>query len=69
MVAILDSPVHPFNLTVRPEMIGFRQIMFDPLSFADHVEAHWTRPDRISVMGLLSELDPMGGENSLVSFS
>jgi|GEM_PF-3905457 len=30
----LDRPVHPFNLTVRPRMIGFRQTMFNPMSCA-----------------------------------
>ena len=32
---LLDCPVHPLNLTVRPGMIGFRQTMFDPVGFAD----------------------------------
>lgn len=45
----LDRPVHPFNLTIAPGMIGFRQTMLDPVSFADHVEAHWTRPGRLSI--------------------
>ncbi|MEJ5156063.1 hypothetical protein WH240_13060 [Gluconobacter wancherniae] len=53
----LDRPVHPFNLTVRPGMIGFCQAMFDPVRFTDHVEAHGTRPSCIAITGLFSELD------------
>ena len=61
----LDCPVHPLNLTVRPGMIGFRQTMFDLVSFADHVEAHGARPGRIAVTGLISELDAVIGQNSV----
>ena len=61
----LDCPVHPFNLTVRPGMIGFRQTMFDPVGFADHVEAHGTRPGRIAITGLVSELDPIVGQDGV----
>ncbi|GAP24937.1 hypothetical protein GLF_1819 [Gluconobacter frateurii NBRC 101659] len=61
----LDCPVHPLNLTVRPGMIGFRQTMFDPVGFADHVEAHGTRPGRIAVTGLISELDAVIGQNGV----
>ncbi len=61
----LDCPVHPLDLTVRPGMIGFRQTMFDPVSFADHVEAHGARPGRIAVTGLISELDAVIGQNGM----
>ncbi len=61
----LDCPVHLFHLTVRPGMTGFRQTMFDPVSFADHVEAHGTRPRRISMTELLSELDAVIGQNGM----
>jgi len=61
----LDRPVHPFNLTVRPGMIGFCQTMFDPVGFADHVKAHGTRPGRIAITGLVSELDPIVGQNGM----
>ena len=57
--------VHPFNLTVCPWMIGFRQTMFDPVDFADHVEAHGTRPGRIAITGLVSELDPIVGQDGV----
>ena len=60
----LDSPVHPFNLTIGLGMIGFRQAMFDPVGFADHVKAHGTRPCRIAIRGPLSELE--GSKNLLV---
>ncbi|GAP24886.1 hypothetical protein GLF_1768 [Gluconobacter frateurii NBRC 101659] len=61
----LDCPVHPLNLTVRPGMIGFRQTMFDPLGFANHVKAHWTRPRRIAITRLLGELDAVIGQNGM----
>ena len=61
----LDCPVHPLDLTVRPGMIGFRQTMFDPVSFADHVEAHGARPGRIAVTGLISELDAVICQNGM----
>lgn len=61
----LDCPVHPLNLTVRPGMIGFRQTMFDPVGFADHVEAHGTRPGRIAITGLVRELDAVIGQNGM----
>ncbi|GBR61292.1 hypothetical protein AA100600_2648 [Gluconobacter thailandicus F149-1 = NBRC 100600] len=61
----LDCPVHPLNLTVRPGMIGFRQAVFNPVGFADHVEAHWTRPRRIAIAGLFSELDAVIGQNGM----
>ncbi len=62
----LDRPVHPFNLTVRPGMVGFCQTVFDPMGFADHVEAHWTRPRRIAIAGLVSELDAVIGQNEAI---
>ncbi|KXV23892.1 hypothetical protein AD936_20870 [Gluconobacter japonicus] len=61
----LDHPVHPLNLTVRPGMIGFRQTMFDPVGFANHVKAHWTRPRRIAITRLLGELDAVIGQNGM----
>ncbi|ARW49420.1 hypothetical protein S1001342_03130 (plasmid) [Acetobacter pasteurianus subsp. pasteurianus] len=62
---LFDCPVHPFNLTIGPGMIGFRQTMFDPVGFADHVEAHGTRPGRIAITGLVSELDPIVGQDGV----
>mgnify|MGYP004707762297 CR=1 FL=1 len=61
----LDRPVHPFNLTIGTRMIGLRQTMFNPVGFADHVEAHWTRPGRIAVSELFSKLDPIVGQNGM----
>jgi hypothetical protein len=62
---VLDRPVHPFNLTIAPGMIGFRQAMFDPVRFADHVEAHGTRPGCIAITGMISELDPIVGQDGV----
>ena len=64
---LFDCPVHPFNLTIGPGMIEFRQTMFDPVSFADHVEAHGTRPGRIAITGLVSELDPIAHQEASAS--
>lgn len=61
----LDCPVHLLNLTIDPWMTGFRQTVFDPMRFADHVEAHGTRPRRIAITGLVSELDPIIGQNGM----
>ncbi len=61
----LDCPVHPFHLTVRPGMVWFRQTVFDSVGFADHVEAHGTRPSCISIARLLSELDPIIGQDGI----
>lgn len=61
----LDRPVHPFYLTIGPGMVGFRQTMFDLVSFADHVEAHGARPRRIAVAGLFSKLDPIVGQDGV----
>lgn len=62
---LFACPVHPFNLTMGPWMIGFRQTMFDPVGFADHFEAHGTRPRCISITRLLSELDPIVGQDGM----
>ncbi len=59
----LDCPVHPFNLTIGPWMIGFFQTVFDPMSFTDHVEVRGTRPGRLAAKDLFSELDPIVGQN------
>ena len=65
----IRSSVHPFNLTIGPGMVGFRQTMFDPVGFADHVEAHGTRPGRIAITGLVSELDPIAHREALLQSS
>lgn len=61
----LDCPVHPFNLTIRLGMVGFRQTVFNPVGFADHVEAHGARPGRIALTGLFSKLDAVIGQNGM----
>lgn len=60
-----DRPVHPFNLIIGPRMVGFCQKVFNPVGFADHVEAHGTRPRRIAIAGLFSELDAVIGQNGM----
>lgn len=46
-------------------MTGFCQTMFDPVGFADHVEAHGTRPGRIWITGLFIELDAVIRQNGM----
>lgn len=62
---IFDRPVHPFNLTVCSGMVGLCQTVFDPIGFADHVEAHGTRSGCIAITELLSELDAVIGQNGM----
>ncbi len=54
---ILDRTVHSLDLSICPWMVGFGQSMFNPVRLADHVEAHLSGIDGISVSGLLCELD------------
>ncbi|GLQ59624.1 hypothetical protein GCM10010937_14270 [Gluconobacter japonicus] len=61
----LDRPVHPFNPTIGPGGVGFCQTVFNSVGFADHVEAYWTRPRRIAIAGLFSELDSIVGQDGV----
>ena len=54
---LLDRSVHPLDLAIGPRMVWLGQAVFDPICFADHVEAHLPRVCCVPVSGLLGELD------------
>ena len=54
---LLDRSVHPLDLAIGPRMVWLGQPVFDPICFADHVEAHLPRVCCVPVSGLLGELD------------
>ena len=56
-LTFLDGPVHPLDLTVRPRVVRLGKSVLDPVGLADHVEAHGSGIDRVSVSRLLGELD------------
>ncbi len=41
---LLDSAVHPLELTVGARVVRLGQPVLDVVCFVDHVEAHLTRP-------------------------
>jgi hypothetical protein len=49
---ILDRAVHSLDLAICPWMVGFGQSMFNPVHLADHVEAHLSGIDGITVSAL-----------------
>jgi len=62
---LLDRTIHPFDLAVGPRVVWLGQPMFDPVGFADHVEAHWPRVEGVPVAGLLGKLDAIVRENGM----
>lgn len=54
---LLDGAVHPFDLAIRPRVVGLGEAMLDVVCLADHVEAHRTREDGVPVARLFGELD------------
>lgn len=62
---LLDRAVHPLDLAVGPRVVGFRQPMLDPNSFADYVEAYWSGIDGVPVPWLLGELDSVVRQNGM----
>ncbi len=62
---LLDGAVHPLDLTIGPGMIGLRQSVLDSVRLADHVEAHLPGIDRVSIPGLVGELDPVVGKDRM----
>ena len=62
---LLDGAVHPFDLAIRPRVVGLGEAMLDVVCTADHVEAHRTREDRVSVARLLGELDAVVRQDSV----
>lgn len=62
---VFDRPVHPFDLTTGPWMIGLRQSVFDAICLANHVEAHRAGVDGVPVPRLLCELDSVVREDGV----
>ena len=62
---VLDRPVHPLDLAIRPRMVRLGQPVLDPVGFTDHVEAHRPGVDGVAVPGLLGELDAIVSENGV----
>jgi hypothetical protein len=58
---LLDRAVHPLDLTVGPGMVRLGEPVLDVVRFADHVEAHLTRPGGVTVARLLGKLDAVVG--------
>ena len=56
---VLDRPVHPPDLTIRPRMVRLGQPMLNPVGLANHVEPHWPRDVGVPISRLLGELDPV----------
>ena len=61
--SVLDRPVHPLDLAIRPRMVRLGQTVLDPVRLADHVEAHRPRVDGVPVPRLLGELDDIVSQN------
>lgn len=60
-----DGSVHPLDLTVRPRVVRLGQPVLDAVCFADHVEAHLTRPGGVTVARLLGKLDAVVGPDRM----
>lgn len=61
----LNRAVNSFDLTIGPLMVRSGQAVFDPIGFADHVEAHGLRIDCVPVAGLVCKLDAAVCENGV----
>ncbi len=58
---VLDRPVHPLHVAVRPGMVWLGQPVLDAVRLTDVVEAHRPGDDRVPVPRLLCELDAVVG--------
>ena len=61
-----NSPPDCFRILmaprVAPRVVGLGEPVFDPVGFADHVEAHRPGIDGVPVSRLLFELNTIGGQ-------
>src|SRR5687768_8328795 len=57
-----DSAIHPFNLPVRPGMLGFGQAMVNTMLFADTVKQQLKS---IFISGTIGELNAIIGQNRM----
>ncbi len=60
---LLDRAVHPLDLSVGPGVVRLREPVLNVVRFADHVEAHLTRPGGVTVARLVGELDAIVGQD------
>ncbi len=60
---LLDGAVHPLDLTVGRRVVRLGRPVLDVVCFADHVEAHLTRPGGVTVARLLGKLDAIVGQD------
>jgi hypothetical protein len=63
----LDGPVHPFDLSVGPGMVGLGQTVVDPITKTDAIEGMSTPSSRKSstVLRQIGELDSVVGEHGV----
>ena len=62
---VLDRPVHPLDLTIRPGVVWLREAVLDTVGLADHVEAHGPGRDGAAIPRLLGELNAVVGEDGV----
>ena len=62
---VLESAVHPLDLSIGPRMVRFGQSVFNLIRRTDHVEAHRPRIGCVPVSGLVCELDPVVRKNGM----
>jgi len=74
---VLDRPVHPLDLPIRPRVVWLREAVLDTarpcprtngghgLALADHVKAHGPGIDGVAGPWLLGELNTVIGENGV----
>ena len=63
----LDGPVHPFDLSVGPGMVGLGQTVVDPITKTDAIEGMSTPSSRKSstVLRQIGELNSVVGEHGV----
>ncbi len=59
---LFDRAVQPLDLIVGPGMVRLGEPVLDVVRLADHVEAHLTRPGRVTVSRLLGKLNASVGQ-------
>lgn len=54
---VFDGPLHPLDMAIGPRVVGLCQAALYPIGFVNHVEAHRSRVDGVTVPALLCELN------------
>lgn len=60
---LLNRARHLLDLSVNTGVVRLREPVLDVVRFADHVEAHLTRPDDVTVARLLGKLAAIVGQD------